>query len=50
MRLICWIPAGIVSRSSKSENIFMMLDLLFILIAVCFFLVSWAYVRGCDRL
>jgi len=28
----------------------MLLDLLFISIAVLFFLLSWAYVRGCDRL
>jgi len=28
----------------------MLLDLLFIAIAVLFFVVSWAYVRGCDRL
>jgi len=27
-----------------------LLDLMFILIAVLFFAVSWAYVRGCDRL
>jgi len=27
-----------------------MQDLLFISIAVLFFFVSWAYVRGCDRL
>jgi len=28
----------------------MMLDLMFVSIAVLFFIVSWAYVRGCDRL
>jgi len=28
----------------------MMLDLMFVSIAVLFFVVSWAYVRGCDRL
>jgi len=28
----------------------MVLDLMFISIAVLFFFVSWAYVRGCDRL
>jgi len=28
----------------------MMLDLMFVSIAVLFFAVSWAYVRGCDRL
>jgi len=28
----------------------MLLDLMFVLIAVFFFFVSWAYVRGCDRL
>jgi hypothetical protein len=27
-----------------------MLDLMFVSIAVLFFAVSWAYVRGCDRL
>jgi len=28
----------------------MMLDLMFVSMAVLFFIVSWAYVRGCDRL
>jgi len=28
----------------------MLLDLMFISIAVLFFFASWAYVRGCDRL
>jgi len=28
----------------------MLLDLMFITIGVLFFFVSWAYVRGCDRL
>jgi len=28
----------------------MLLDLLFVGIAVLFFVVSWFYVRGCDRL
>jgi len=28
----------------------MLLDLMFIGIAILFFAVSWAYVRGCDRL
>ncbi len=28
----------------------MMLDLFFVLITVLFFLISWAYVKGCDRL
>jgi len=28
----------------------MLLDLMFISIAVLFFVVGWAYVRGCDRL
>jgi len=27
-----------------------MLDILFVLITLLFFAVSWAYVRGCDRL
>jgi len=27
-----------------------MLDLFFVVIAILFFLISWAYVRGCDRL
>jgi len=27
-----------------------MLDLFFVLITILFFLVAWAYVRGCDRL
>ncbi len=27
-----------------------MLDLMFAVLAVAFFLVGWAYVRGCDRL
>jgi len=27
-----------------------MLDLTFVLIAILFFLVSWAFVKGCDRL
>ena len=27
-----------------------MLDLFFVLITILFFLISWAYVRGCDRL
>jgi len=27
-----------------------MLDAMFVMIAVAFFAVSWAYVRGCDRL
>jgi len=26
------------------------LDLMFLLVAVLFFFISWAYVRGCDRL
>jgi len=28
----------------------MLLDLVFIAIAILFFAVSWWYVRGCDRL
>jgi hypothetical protein len=28
----------------------MLLDILFVSIAVLFFFVSWAYVRACDRL
>jgi len=27
-----------------------MLDLFFVLITVLFFLIAWAYVRGCDHL
>jgi len=27
-----------------------MLDALYVMIAIAFFAVSWAYVRGCDRL
>jgi len=27
-----------------------MLDLFFVAVTVLFFLISWAYVRGCDRL
>jgi len=27
-----------------------MLDLFFVLITILFFLIAWAYVRGCDRL
>jgi len=27
-----------------------MLDLTFVLIAILFFMASWAFVRGCDRL
>jgi len=27
-----------------------MLDLFFVVITILFFLVAWAYVRGCDRL
>jgi len=27
-----------------------MLDLFFVLITILFFLIGWAYVRGCDRL
>jgi len=27
-----------------------MLDLVFVLLAILFFLVSWAFVKGCDRL
>jgi len=28
----------------------MLADLLFVAIPILFFFVSWAYVRGCDRL
>jgi len=27
-----------------------MLDLFFVVLTVVFFLIAWAYVRGCDRL
>jgi len=27
-----------------------MLDLIFVLITILFFLASWAFVKGCDRL
>jgi len=27
-----------------------MLDFVFVLLAILFFLVSWAFVKGCDRL
>jgi len=27
-----------------------MLDVLFVLISILFFVVSWAFVKGCDRL
>jgi len=27
-----------------------MLDLVFVLITILFFLASWAFVKGCDRL
>jgi len=27
-----------------------MLDLFFVVITILFFLISWAYVKGCDRL
>jgi len=27
-----------------------MLDLMFVALTLVFFLLSWAYVRGCDRL
>jgi len=27
-----------------------MLDLAFVLLTILFFLVSWAFVKGCDRL
>jgi len=27
-----------------------MLDLFFVVITILFFLIAWAYVRGCDRL
>jgi len=27
-----------------------MLDLFFVAITILFFLIAWAYVRGCDRL
>jgi len=27
-----------------------MLDLFFVMITILFFLIAWAYVRGCDRL
>jgi hypothetical protein len=27
-----------------------MLDLFFVVLVILFFLIGWAYVRGCDRL
>jgi len=27
-----------------------MLDLFFVVITILFFVIAWAYVRGCDRL
>jgi len=27
-----------------------MLDLFFVVLTIVFFLIAWAYVRGCDRL
>jgi hypothetical protein len=39
-----------VWRYYQADEDLMLLDLMFVSIAVLFFLVSWAYVRGCERL
>jgi hypothetical protein len=42
-----WLP---VDDDCELGEAIDMLDLVFVILTVAFFLGSWAYVRGCERL
>ena len=61
--LVCWVESAMISQrkgwhcacgsSLTHDSNFrraQMADVIFIVITVVFFLISWCYVKGCDRL
>ena len=60
---VCWVESAMISQRkgwhcacdnclTHDSNFWsaQMADVIFIFIAVVFFIISWIYVRGCDRL
>ena len=45
-----WSPTATKSRSCTSIEEDTMLDLLFVFMTILFFAVSWAFVKGCEKL